>query len=87
MKFQNDMIKIQHDLADKGYIVILPVIRLSVNDLTDDQKVLYLNIHYRKIDMCDILYIINKNGYIGESTRQEIEYALKHNKEIIYLEN
>ena len=37
--------------------------------------------------MADAIYVINVGGYIGESTRSEIEYAKKHGKEILYLEN
>ena len=43
--------------------------------------------HRQKIDMSDAIFVINVNGYIGESTKNEIEYAKSKNKEIIYLEN
>jgi hypothetical protein len=43
-------------------------------------------LHKRKIDLADEVFIINKGGYIGESTRSEIEYAKAHNKVITYLE-
>ena len=42
--------------------------------------------HQRKINLADIVFIVNVNGYIGEDTRNEIQYAEKHNKKIIYLE-
>ena len=45
------------------------------------------NMHKRKIDMADAIYVINVGGYIGESTRSEIDYAKSHGKEVIYLEN
>ncbi len=44
------------------------------------------DMHKRKIDMADEIFVINKDGYIGDSTRSEIEYAAKHNKIINYLE-
>lgn len=44
------------------------------------------NMHKRKIDMADAIYVINVGGYIGESTRSEIEYALKNGKRVYYLE-
>ena len=44
------------------------------------------DMHKRKIDMADEIFVINKNGYIGESTKSEIEYAIKHNKKVNYLE-
>ena len=42
--------------------------------------------HKRKIDMADAIYVINVGGYIGSSTRSEIEYARRMGKEILYLE-
>ena len=44
------------------------------------------DMHKRKIDMADSIYVINVGGYIGESTRSEIEYALSHGKKVAYLE-
>lgn len=44
------------------------------------------DMHKRKIDMADSIYVINVGGYIGDSTRSEIEYALKNGKEVRYLE-
>ena len=43
--------------------------------------------HLKKIDLSDAIFVINKNGYIGEAVKKEIEYAKSKNKEIIYLEN
>lgn len=42
-------------------------------------------LHLRKIDMSDEIFVVNKNGYIGERTRIEIDYAKKLNKPIKYL--
>ena len=44
------------------------------------------DMHKRKIDLADAIYVINVGGYIGESTRSEIEYALRNGKTIEYLE-
>ena len=44
-------------------------------------------LHKRKIDLCDEVFIINPGGYIGESTRSEIDYALKIDKPVEYLES
>ena len=44
------------------------------------------DMHKRKIDMADEIYVINVGGYIGSSTRSEIEYAAAAGKEIRYLE-
>lgn len=45
------------------------------------------DMHKRKIDMADEIFVINKNGYIGSSTRSKIEYAKAHNKSVMYMEN
>lgn len=52
-----------------------------------DTKQMLDDMHKRKIDMADEIFVINVNGYIGSSTRSEIEYALKTGKKVSYLEN
>ena len=49
-------------------------------------KAMLDDMHKRKIDMADEIYVINVGGYIGESTRSEIEYAQKTGKVVRYLE-
>lgn len=51
----------------------------KTKDMLDDM-------HKRKIDMADEIYVINVGGYIGDSTKSEIEYAKATNKKIRYLE-
>ena len=43
--------------------------------------------HKAKIDMADSIYVINVGGYVGSSTKSEIEYAIAHGKEVRYLED
>ena len=42
------------------------------------------DMHKRKIDMADEIYVINVGGYIGDSTRSEIQYSEEHGKTIRY---
>jgi hypothetical protein len=42
-------------------------------------------LHKRKIDLADEILVLNVGGYIGESTRSEIDYAIAHNKPVRYL--
>ena len=42
--------------------------------------------HYKKIDIADAVYIVNIGGYIGKSVSEELRYAQRHDKEIIYHE-
>ena len=43
-------------------------------------------LHLRKIDMADEVYILNVDGYIGKSTAKELKYALEHDKFVCFLE-
>jgi hypothetical protein len=51
------------------------------------EKIALDELHKRKIDLADRVYVLNVNGYIGESTRSEIEYAERHGKPVDYLES
>lgn len=43
------------------------------------------DMHKRKIDMADEVFVIDVDGYVGESTRSEIAYAEAHGKPVRYL--
>jgi hypothetical protein len=53
---------------------------------TPEQKIALDELHKRKIDLADEVFVLNVGGYIGSSTRSEIDYALAHSKPIRYLE-
>ena len=88
-KFKDEFYEAQKKLTLEGKIVLSvamfghsgdnEVWSEGVKDMLDDM-------HKREIDMADEIFVINKNGYIGTSTKSEIEYATKTNKEINYLE-
>jgi hypothetical protein len=89
-KFKDDFIRVQKELTLQGYIVIsVGLFGHSGDDevWTEGTKEMLDDMHKRKIDMADEIFVINKNGYIGESTKGEIEYAIKTGKEVNYLEN
>ena len=44
-------------------------------------------LHLRKIDMADEIFVINLHGYIGESTSREIQYAKNRGIAIRYFED
>ena len=54
---------------------------------TEGIKVMMDDMHKRKIDMADEIFVINVGGYISSSTRSEIEYAMTTGKAIKYLED
>lgn len=52
---------------------------------TPEQKLALDELHKRKIDIADEVLVLNPDGYIGESTRSEIEYAHENRKRVRYL--
>lgn len=86
-KFKDEFIEAQKELTLKGYIVIsVGLFGHSGDDLCGLKDMLD-EMHKRKIDMADEIFVINKGGYIGSSTKSEIEYAKANNKKVSYLED
>lgn len=88
-KFKDAFIKAQKDLTLQGNIVIsVGLFGHSGDDevWTEGTKAMLDDMHKRKIDMADEIFVINVGGYIGESTKGEIEYAKKNGRKVNYLE-
>lgn len=87
-KFSNEYIKYNKDLSMAGAVV------LSVGlfghktglDMSGDIKKRLDKIHFQKIDMSDAIFVINKGGYIGLSTCDEILYAMANQKSVFFME-
>jgi len=89
-RYRDIFMYMQKELTLAGYIVISvgcfghyeteqEAERITANkDMLDDM-------HKRKIDMAESIYVINPGGYIGSSTASEINYATEHHKNIYYL--
>lgn len=96
-RFKDEFMNIQKKLTLEGNIVISvglfshsgdqDVLENMDKDTLTKTKEMLDDIHKRKIDMADSIFVINVGGYIGESTKSEIEYALSHGKEVKYLED
>ncbi len=85
LKFQEEIIKTAINLELEGYTVLIPIIPITNNlSLTSEEKTILGQIHKERIKISDAIYVVNLNNYIGSSTKSEIEYAQKLNKEIIY---
>ena len=95
-RFKNEFYEVQKRLTLEGKIVISVGLfghsgDEEVWDGMDEgtpgkTKAMLDDMHKRKIDMADSIFVINVGGYIGESTRSEIEYAKLHGKGVEYLE-
>ena len=82
-KFKDDFIREQKRLSLEGNIIISVGLfgHSGDNEVWDnDTKEMLDDMHKRKIDMADEIFVINKGGYIGSSTKSEIEYAIAHGK-------
>ena len=75
MKFKDDFLREQKRLTLEGNIVLTPNMFLLAEDITEDIKKMLDEMHKRKIDLADEIFVINKNSYVGSSTKSEIEYA------------
>ena len=95
-KFKDEFMKAQKYLTLKGNIVISVGLfvhkvdsevweNMDEGTLTKTKEMLD-DMHKRKIDMADEIFVINVNNYIGDSTKSEIEYAIKTGKKVNYLE-
>ena len=88
-RFKDAFLETQKRLTLEGNIVISvglfghsgdnEVWAAGIKEMLDDM-------HLRKIDLCDEVFVINFGGYIGSSTRSEIEYATTTGKIVSYLE-
>ena len=92
-RFYDEFQKANYDLTMAGYIVLSvgfyphhPEIHGEGVGATDKQKIALDELHKRKIDLSDEIFVLNIGGYIGDSTRSEIEYARKLKLPITYVE-
>ena len=88
-RFKDAFLEAQKQLTLKGNIVISVGLFGHSGDnevWTEGTKEMLDDMHLRKIDMADEIYVIKVDGYIGSSTRNEIEYAKRIGKGVRYLE-
>ena len=94
-RFTEEMLVKQWELTKQGNVVLswcaLPASYFEGEDKTHigDQegvKEIVDEVHMRKIDLADEVFVINVNQYIGQSTSNEIYYARRQGKPVRYLE-
>ena len=89
-KFKDEFIKIQKELTLSKHIVISVGLfgHSGDNEVLDDGvKEMLADMHKRKIDMADAIVVVDVGGYIGESTKREIEYAKSKGKFVFFSSN
>ena len=88
-RFKDAFMETQKRLTLEGNIVIsVGLFGHSGDDevWNEGTKEMLDDMHKRKIDLADEIFIINVGGYVGSSTKSEIEYAKMMGKPVKYLE-
>ena len=85
-KFKKEMVDIAEKLTLEGNCVLMPneLSRSGKDDYSQEGVLMIDKMHKEKIKLSDAILVVNVDGYIGNSTKNEIEYAKSLNKEIIY---
>ena len=85
LKFTKEMMIEAQKLSLEGKCVLTPTFPVIENLEINDKQLQFLKQeHLKRIELADAILVLNKDNYIGESTKIEIEYAKLLNKEIIY---
>lgn len=88
IRYSKEMMEIAEKLELKdGWAVIQCVYNVSGLKYKEIDVNTLAKIHRKKIDISDAIYVVNIDGYIGNSTQNELEYALSNGKEVIYHES
>lgn len=87
-RFLEDFKSVKLSLISEGYVVLTPEIFDIPEDtvFTDELHERLDNIHRTKMDIADVILVINPGGYIGDDTKLEIEYAKSKGMKISYLQ-
>ena len=81
LRFQECMMRTAEEMALLGNCVLTPIYPTSENtERTEEQLAMLKEEHFKKIELSDVILVINVDDYIGYSTNLEIEYAKKLNQ-------
>lgn len=81
-RFLKTMKEIAWEYTRAGWIVMLPNERPDTAADIDAEKLEAIG--KSKIDIADLVFVCNVDGYIGNSTRVELNHALLNGKNIKY---
>ena len=86
LRFKDEIMKVAEQMELKGNCVLTPIFQINSNkdSYTEEEITMLGKMHKEKIKMSDAILVVNVNGYIGNSTASEIEFAKSLNKEIMY---
>jgi len=85
-RFRDEMADANRQLTLAGIIVVAPALFQHSGDaITDEQKQILDELHLRKIDLADAVFVVDPGGYIAKSTTREITYARSTGKPVVRL--
>lgn len=85
-KFKEDFLEWNKILTLKGWIVLMPgVFGHAGDEISIQQQIQLDQLHRHKIALADIVFVVDKDNYIGVSTRAEIDLATSLNIPILYM--
>ncbi len=72
-------------LTMQGNIVYSVAVISTGDSIDSEQKVLLDYVHMKKIELSDVVFVLDVGGYIGESTAREIQLSTALGKVVRYL--
>ena len=86
MRFADEFERLRAELTQAGYVVLAPTVPAPSTELTDEERARLGRAHLEKVAMADEVLVVNVGGYLGESTRREIEHARSRGIPVRFLE-
>lgn len=91
MRFQEELTRLEAELTLAGHVVLAPAALPPSGlppspGLTAKERARLGRVHLRKVAMADEVLVVNVGGYVGESTRREIEHARSRGITVRFLE-
>ena len=86
MRFREEFLRLDAELTLTGHVVLTPTALDPATELDVEERARLGRIHLQKIAMADEVLVVNVGGYVGESTRREIEHARSRGVAVSFLE-
>lgn len=87
LRFYKEMMEITEQMELQGNCMLVPIYnpaKSSKDDFTEEEALILDDMHKERIKLANAILVVNVDGYIGNSTQNEIEFAKSLGKEIIY---
>lgn len=86
MRFRQEFARLDAELTLAGHVVLTPTALDPSTELSAEDRERLGRIHLQKVAMADEVLIVNVGGYLGESTRRELEHARSLGLAVRFLE-